>query len=117
MNIKNLPHMSDFSAALNVEKQTLFLCSHNDLTEIQLNNNHISNYNHNSNFLFPRSMELITHNNSLFIIGSSSNHSILKWDSEKKAFIQFNDMYNKMNTDSFAMISNNKNNTVLLFGG
>eukprot|EP01084_Bolivina_argentea_P220591 373825_1 len=44
LNINNLGNISMFTAALNVEKQTLFLCHSNNLTEIQLNNNHISNY-------------------------------------------------------------------------
>eukprot|EP01084_Bolivina_argentea_P314237 544279_1 len=106
--------MPDFSAALDVEKQTLFLCSKNNLIEVQLSDNHISNYSHNTSL--PTASKSMIHNDSLFIIDGWNNHSIWKWNSENKTFTEFSDMYNKININSFAMICNKKHNSVLLFG-
>eukprot|EP01084_Bolivina_argentea_P043721 80526_1 len=43
----NMENISSFSAAFDVKKQILFLFRRDHITQIQLNNNHIINDNHN----------------------------------------------------------------------
>eukprot|EP01084_Bolivina_argentea_P131598 232258_1 len=81
-NIDNI--MSQFSAALDVKKQILFLSQNDCVTQIQLNDNNIRNDNHNNTTSNPKYSKSIIVNNSLFIIGGSNYNSILKWDSKKK---------------------------------
>eukprot|EP01084_Bolivina_argentea_P159877 278462_1 len=107
-------NISAFSATLDIKKQILFLCRQRCLTQIQLNNNHIRHDNHTTN---PWASESIVVNNSLFFVGGHNNNSVLKWDSKKKTFIKWSDMYNKMHIGLFSVIYNNKNNCLLLFGG
>eukprot|EP01084_Bolivina_argentea_P077090 139775_1 len=109
--------ISSFSAVLNVKKQTLFLSRQNDFTQIQFNNNHISNYNHNASIDLESSSQSIIINDSLFIIGGSGNNSIWKWHSETKTLAKYSDMYNKTKVSGFGMVHDNKNNYLLLFGG
>eukprot|EP01084_Bolivina_argentea_P288086 494418_1 len=111
-NIQTVPYCS---AALNVHKQILFVVCDNQLTQIQLNNNHINNYDHDAAVQRPLSAKSIILNDSLFVIGGWSNKSILKWNSESKAFSQFTDMHTK--TGMFGMVNNNNKNNLLIFGG
>eukprot|EP01084_Bolivina_argentea_P281395 481459_1 len=113
-NMENIPPY--FSAALDVKKQILFLSRHGCVTQIQLNNNNISNHNYNNKRDDYLQSSSIAVNNSLFTIGAI-HHSIFKWDLENKTFTKFSDMYNKMRFGSFSMIYNHKHNCLLFFGG
>eukprot|EP01084_Bolivina_argentea_P313313 542573_1 len=118
--LNNIQNISSLSAALDAQKQILYLVHKDSVNEIQLNNNNINNYTHNitinsvSSYSSTRSVIL---NGSLFIVGGYGNNSILKWNPQSKTFTKFSDMYNKININSFAMICNKKHNSVLLFGG
>eukprot|EP01084_Bolivina_argentea_P008957 16772_1 len=100
---------SVISTALDVHKQILFLLQRQCITQMQLDNNNVINDTHNIIMKFDNSKSIIV-NNSLFALGGEYNNSILKWDSEKKTFTKFSDMYNKMNIGRFGMIYNNKHN-------
>eukprot|EP01084_Bolivina_argentea_P230892 389515_1 len=104
-------------ASLDAQKQTIFLLYGNQLTQIALNSNQLCNNNLNTTVHFTSTSKCITVNNSLFVVGGTENNSILKWNSENKTFIKFSDMYNKKNIGLFGIICNNKNNSLLLFGG
>eukprot|EP01084_Bolivina_argentea_P189847 326385_1 len=76
------------SAALDTNQQTLFLHSTDDLMQIQLNNNHISNHSHNIHFPTAISKSIV-HNNSLFVFSTDfhkNSNSIWKWNSQQKTF-------------------------------
>eukprot|EP01084_Bolivina_argentea_P288085 494417_1 len=111
LDVNNIQTVSYFSAALDVHKQILFVVCDNQLTQIQLNNNHINNCEHN--IAIPWIAKSIILNDSLFIIGGYGHKSILKWDSESNAFTKFGDIHNEI--VSFGMINNN--NSLLMFGG
>eukprot|EP01084_Bolivina_argentea_P009082 17009_1 len=76
---------SRLSAALDVTKKLLYLFCPDILTQIQLNNNNITNHTHNIG-MYTASTKSVIINNSLFIIGGNNNNSILKWNSENKTF-------------------------------
>eukprot|EP01084_Bolivina_argentea_P246909 413124_1 len=78
----NVENIQSFSAALDVKKQILFVSSHSCVTQIELNNNNITNHTHNVE-MYMASAKSIIINNSLFIIGGMDNNSIFKWDSQK----------------------------------
>eukprot|EP01084_Bolivina_argentea_P246908 413122_1 len=94
----NMENISNFSAALDINKQILFLLDKDCVTQIELKSNNISNYNYNFEISRPFSLESIIINDSLFIVsvGNYQNNSILKWNSENKKFIKFSDICNKM---------------------
>eukprot|EP01084_Bolivina_argentea_P308930 534304_1 len=110
--IENMSSSLSFSTAVDVQKQILFLLCCDHITQIQLNSGNIVNHNHEE-IPHAASSRSIILNNSLFIIGGCDNNSILKWNSEKKTFTKFADMYNKINIGFFAMIYNHNNNCLL----
>eukprot|EP01084_Bolivina_argentea_P207077 353394_1 len=101
-----------FSAALDVKKQILFLFTKHSIIQMTLDYNYISNDNHKKDY----SAHSIVINDSLFSISHGSN-SILKWNSENKTLTEYSTMYNNTYLSDFAMIYNNKNHSLLLFGG
>eukprot|EP01084_Bolivina_argentea_P207078 353396_1 len=101
-----------FSTALDVKKQILFLFTKHSIIQMTLDYNYISNDNHKKDY----SAHSIVINDSLFSISHGSN-SILKWNSENKTLTEYSVMYNKIKLDDYAIIYNNKNHSLLLFGG
>eukprot|EP01084_Bolivina_argentea_P052955 97212_1 len=113
----NVQNVSRFLAALDAKKQILFLVHHKSVTQMRLNTNHICNDNHNAEIMSISNSNSIIVNDSLFVLGGSNGNSILKWNSETKTLTKFGDMYNKMQHSAYTVIYNNKNNSLLFFGG
>eukprot|EP01084_Bolivina_argentea_P307288 531101_1 len=109
---ENVSHFS--TATLDAKKQILFLAGRNSMTQMRLNTNQISNYNHKVEITRRYKSNSIMANDSLFVF---YGNSILKWNSENKTLTTFTDMYNKMEFGAFALIYNHKNNCLLFFGG
>eukprot|EP01084_Bolivina_argentea_P086276 155942_1 len=106
---------SAYSAALNVNKQILFILVSKTLTEIKLDTCEINIHTINDAINQVNST-IFFGNNSLFL-GDICSKSILKWNPITKTFTKFNDMYNNTNISHFGAIKNSKNDCFLLFGG
>eukprot|EP01084_Bolivina_argentea_P009148 17106_1 len=88
MDFNNTGNIKTFTSALHVKKDILYLLHRNSVTQIQLNNNHINNDNHNEEIHFVSSSKSIIINDSLFIIGGQLNNSILKWNLENQTLLK-----------------------------
>eukprot|EP01084_Bolivina_argentea_P120454 213516_1 len=77
-------NVSSFSAALDANKQILYLVHEDSLSQIKLNDSHINNHSHNITINAVSHTKTIILNDSLFIIGGAQNNSIWKWDLETK---------------------------------
>eukprot|EP01084_Bolivina_argentea_P008954 16765_1 len=111
---------SHFSAALDVNKQMLFLVNQDSITQIQLNNSETKNYENDDalHIAFDATGgKTIAFNDSLLIIGGEYNASIWQWKLENKRLVKFGDMYKRKDLEGFGLIYNQKNNCLLLFGG
>eukprot|EP01084_Bolivina_argentea_P009147 17103_1 len=88
MGFNNRRNIKTFTSALHVKKDILYLLHRNSVTQIQLNNNHISNDNHNKEINRVSTSKIIIINDSLFIIGGQLNNSILKWNLENQTLLK-----------------------------
>eukprot|EP01084_Bolivina_argentea_P313314 542574_1 len=116
LNLKNVAEFSG-SAALDVNKQILYLLHNEVITQICLKNGNVNNYKHNTYIHCSSTTTIILLEGSLFAVGGTDSSSIWKWDIEKKTLVKFSHMYDKIVLDDFGIVYNQKRNSILLFGG